>query len=176
MVHQNPLQVSSSTGLLVGTASYLANFNLAELFPGCVCVIVDEADTAIQSDKNVWQVLSQYRRLYGILPFKGQARVPEAAAQQASAGTETETGTGMGGGGGAGSEACGRAVVHGRDAGRRVRKYDTHNEVQVVFAGATIPGNGSESVASTTDRTPPFYNANMWRTFIFTCSPGTGYT
>ena len=23
---------------------------------------------------------------------------------------------------------------------------------------------------------PPFYNAKTWRKFIFTCSPGTGYT
>ena len=32
------------------------------------------------------------------------------------------------------------------------------------------PACGSTIAAS------PFYNAKMWRMFIFTCSPGTGYT
>ena len=76
---QVPLQVSSSTRLLVGTASYLANFDLPDIFPGCVSIVVDEADNTIQSDKNVWQVLSQYRRLYGILPFRGMTK-PEPDA------------------------------------------------------------------------------------------------
>ena len=108
---------------------------------------------AIQSDKNVWQVLSQYRRLYGILPFKGQAKAPRApGAGGGGAGAggsgNTDSADGADGTDGMDGTAAVAPVVtmHGRDPLKRVRKYDTHNDVQVVFAGATIPGNGTESV------------------------------
>ena len=108
---------------------------------------------AIQSDKNVWQVLSQYRRLYGILPFKGQAKAPRApgagggGAGAGGSGNTDSTDSADGTDGMDGTAAVAPVVtMHGRDPLKRVRKYDTHNDVQVVFAGATIPGNGTESV------------------------------
>lgn len=73
LVHKREMvQVGPQTGLLVGMPRYLSGFNLPELARGCLHVVVDEADTLLSSEgQAVWQVLSQFRRLYGIRPFRG---------------------------------------------------------------------------------------------------------
>eukprot|EP00729_Bicosta_minor_P002363 gene2363-32896_t len=123
LVHKREMvQVGPQTGLLVGMPRYLSGFNLPELARGCLHVVVDEADTLLRSEgQAVWQVLSQFRRLYGVRPFRGMVDPATVCFEDFG------------------------AVL---DTSRRRRQYDTENPVQVIFAGATLPSKGSKSVGA----------------------------